>query len=76
MNLQKPYSYHFFLFALMVRFCQGIGDQFVTIACFTIITIQYPEDKETYVGYAEAVIGLGLMAGPVIGAFFYDYVQY
>lgn len=56
----------------MVRFCQGIGDQFVTIACFTIITIQYPEDKETYVGYAEAVIGLGLMAGPIVGAFFYD----
>jgi MFS family permease len=60
----------------MVRFAQGLGDQFVTIACFTIITIQYPEDKETYVGLAEAVIGVGLMAGPVVGAFFYEWVQF
>jgi predicted MFS family arabinose efflux permease len=53
-----------------------MGDQFVAIACFTIITISYPEDKETYIGLAEGCIGIGLMIGPALGSFFYEYLQY
>jgi predicted MFS family arabinose efflux permease len=36
----------------------------------------YSDNREQYLGYAEAVTGIGLMLGPVIGGPLYDLLGY
>lgn len=61
------YDKTFFVVALLSRFTQGLGDALVTVAAFSIITIEFPEDKEKYIGWMQTCCGLGLLLGPVIG---------
>lgn len=37
-----------------------------------IITSFFPEEKELYIGILEAGIGVGLLVGPLLGAFLYS----
>ena len=62
--------------ALIARFIQGIGNAMVQTACYAIITFVYADNREQYLGYAEAVTGVGLMLGPVIGGPLYDLLGY
>ena len=48
----------------------------VQTACYAIITYVYSDNREKYLGYAEAVTGIGLMVGPVIGGPLYDELGY
>jgi hypothetical protein len=41
------------------------------IIVFSIVAIEYPEDKVVYFGYCESATGIGLMAGPIVGQVFY-----
>ncbi len=61
------YDKTFFAVALLSRFTQGLGDALVTVAAFSIITIEFPDDKEKYIGWMQTCCGLGLLLGPVIG---------
>ena len=36
----------------------------------------FSDNREKYLGMAEAAAGIGLMLGPVMGAFIYAYVGY
>lgn len=38
-------------------------------------TIEFPEDREKYIGYVELCLGLGLMLGPVLGSAFYNLTE-
>lgn len=38
-------------------------------------TIEFPEDREKYIGYVELALGLGLMLGPVLGSVFFALTQ-
>jgi MFS family permease len=38
---------------------------------YSISTNFYPENKESMVGFIEAVTGVGLIMGPLIGSFLY-----
>lgn len=38
---------------------------------YSISTNFYPENKESMVGYIEAVTGVGLIMGPLIGSFLF-----
>jgi MFS family permease len=55
---------------------QGAGDAFTQTACFSLITIEFSEDQETYLGWAEAATGLGLAIGPTLGSLVYTEVGY
>lgn len=66
----------FFVCCVIARLIDGVGDSFTHTACFSIISIEFSEEKEKYIGRAESVIGFGLMAGPVIGSFIYAYAGY
>lgn len=57
----------YFYVALIMRFIQGTGNALVQTACYAVITFVYSDNREKYLGYAEAVTGIGLMLGPVIG---------
>lgn len=48
----------------------------VQTACYAIITFVYADNREKYLGYAEAVTGIGLMLGPVIGGPLYEFLGY
>lgn len=43
----------------------------IQTTCYSLATTQFPNEKEAMIGYIEAVMGIGLMMGPVIGAAFY-----
>ena len=43
---------------------------------YSIITIEFPEDSDKYLGWAEAATGLGLMVGPALGSLVYGFFQY
>ena len=43
---------------------------------FSLITIEFAEDQEKYLGWAEAATGLGLAIGPTLGSLVYDAVHY
>jgi MFS family permease len=50
---------------------------FVTLFVgYAIITFVFSDDREKYIGMAEAIAGVGLMIGPVIGAFLYSAFGY
>ena len=57
----------YFYMALFLRFMQGTGNAFVQTSCYAVITYVYSDNREKYLGYSEAVTGIGLMLGAVIG---------
>ena len=59
-----------------MRFIQGIGNALVQTACYAIVTFVYSDNREKYLGYAEAVTGIGLMLGPVMGGPLYNSLGY
>ncbi len=40
------------------------------------MTIEFPKRRETYIGYCQAAVGVGLMLGPVMGSLIYSGVKY
>lgn len=60
----------FFYSALATRAVQGMADAFITTACYSMITIEFPKNTPTYIGYVEMALGLGMMLGPILGSIF------
>ena len=60
------------MFAFILRFIQGLSVSFLLPAYFTISTTDYPERKVEILGLIEAMIGLGLVIGPIIGSTLYS----
>lgn len=48
----------------------------VQTSCYAIITFVFSDNREKYIGMAEAVSGIGLMIGPVIGGAIYTVTNY
>ncbi|CDW74258.1 permeases of the major facilitator superfamily [Stylonychia lemnae] len=46
------------------------------IISFSLITIEFAEDQEKYLGWAEAATGMGLAIGPTLGSLVYEEVGY
>jgi MFS family permease len=61
---------------LCLRFFQGLGDVMVSTAGYSIVTIEFPGEKEQYIGYCQASVGIGLMLGPVFGVALYSYADF
>lgn len=57
--------------SLLNRFLQGLSSCMIQTTMYSISTNFYPENKESMVGFIEAVTGVGLIMGPLIGSFFY-----
>lgn len=56
----------FLYLALVIRFIQGIGDQFVQTTTYSVLSSSFPSSREKILGYAETAAGIGLMIGPNI----------
>jgi MFS family permease len=48
----------------------------VQTACYSLISLKYPENREKFIGLGEAFSGVGLMAGPGIAGVLYTYFGY
>ena len=44
--------------------------------CYSIATNEFPDRKEQIVGWVEALTGLGLIIGPIIGSTLYSLLGY
>lgn len=43
---------------------------------YAVITIEFPLEKEKYLGWAEAATGIGLVMGPFIGSILFRFLKY
>ena len=66
----------FMIAGIVLRFFQGLGDSMVSTAGYSIITIEFPLQKEKYIGYCQAAVGIGLMMGPIVGQALYTYFNF
>jgi MFS family permease len=66
----------FFGLSITIRFFQGIGDSMVATSAYSIVSIEFPHNREVYIGYCQTAVGLGLLLGPVIGTTIYKFVHY
>jgi MFS family permease len=48
----------------------------VSTAGYSILTIEFPLEKERYIGYCQASVGIGLMLGPIMGVSLYEYADF
>lgn len=60
----------FFGLAMVVRGFQGFANSFIGTSIYSMTTIEFPNNREKYIGYVELALGLGLMLGPVLGSLF------
>lgn len=66
----------FFGLSLFVRFMQGLGDSMVATSAYSIVSIEFPHQREIYIGYVQTAVGLGLLLGPVIGTLIFSFAGY
>jgi MFS family permease len=55
---------------------QGLGDSMVATSAYSIVAIEFPQQREIYIGYVQTAVGLGLLLGPVIGTIIYSFAGY
>jgi MFS family permease len=55
---------------MVVRGFQGFANSFIGTSIYSMTTIEFPHNREKYIGYVELSLGLGLMLGPVLGSVF------
>ena len=57
--------------AILLRTVEGFAASFVATSAYSIATNDFPNETDEIVGYLEASYGVGLLIGPVVGAFIY-----
>ena len=62
----------FITLALLNRFLQGFSSSLIQTTMYSICTNFFPDDKDAMVGYIEAVTGVGLILGPLLGSGLYS----
>jgi MFS family permease len=55
---------------------QGLASCAIQTVSYSICTNFYPDKKEAMVGYIEAMTGIGLIMGPLIGSLLFSYGGY
>lgn len=48
----------------------------VATAAYSIVSIEFPNNREVYIGYCQTAVGLGLLMGPVVGTTIYKFAHY
>jgi MFS family permease len=48
----------------------------VATSAYSIVSIEFPHQREVYIGYCQTAVGLGLMLGPVIGSTIFMFAGY
>ena len=59
-----------------LRLLQGIASAFVQTTAFIIVTNDYEEKGEMLIGLLEAMVGIGLILGPILGSILYSFLGF
>jgi MFS family permease len=43
---------------------------------YSVVSIEFPHNRDVYIGYCQTAVGLGLLLGPVIGTTIFGLVKY
>ena len=62
----------FFWVSFIFRILQGFGDGCAGTAIFSIIAIEFKEEKALYTSLFSASIGLGALLGPMVGQLIFN----
>ena len=62
----------FITLVLLNRFLQGFSSSMVQTTMYSISTNFFPNHKDAMIGYIEAVTGVGLIIGPLVGSALYS----
>lgn len=57
--------------AFLLRILQGMSSSFIQTTCYSIISVLYPDKRDSYIPIIEFAIGLGNAIGPILGAVLY-----
>ena len=55
----------------MLRTIQGMAAATLNTTCWAIVTALYQRDGQKYLGILSAIIGVGLLIGPIVGSTLY-----
>lgn len=66
----------FFAAAACGRLVQGLADALVCVAIPSLVAIEWPQHNESYQGYLNGGMGIGLTLGPLLNACVYDHLGY
>mmetsp|Transcript_12954 Transcript_12954/g.18903 ORF Transcript_12954/g.18903 Transcript_12954/m.18903 type:complete len:445 (-) Transcript_12954:47-1381(-) len=61
----------FVVVSFIGRFLMGVGGSALLTSCFAVLSNIYSDEVETKIGIMETCGGVGLIVGPLIGAFLY-----
>ena len=61
----------FITLSVLFRFIQGLGSSLIQTTMYSICANFFPDHKDAMIGYIEAVTGVGLCFGPLIGSALY-----
>jgi len=53
-----------------------VADAQICVTIFSIITLEFTDNTEVYVGYIMMALSFGMMMGPVISSVVYPYLGY
>jgi MFS family permease len=48
----------------------------VSTSAYSIVSIEFPDQREIYMGYCQTAVALGLLLGPVIGTLIFSFAKY
>jgi MFS family permease len=61
--------YLFIALSFLAQIIGGLGGGLNSTCALSIISSFFPSEKELYIGILEAGIGIGMLLGPLCGAF-------
>ena len=62
----------FITLSVLFRFIQGLGSSLIQTTMYSICANFFPNHKDAMIGYIEAVTGVGLCFGPLLGSTLYS----
>jgi MFS family permease len=72
----SPNATVFLVISVVARIMQAIGDSVVCVVIPIIMSSLYPESSNSYMGYFQSMIGMGMSFGPMFGSMFYSVAGY
>lgn len=66
----------FYTGTICVRILEGVGGSLLETPVYSLVAIEFPEDKDKYISYVELAAGIGLTVGPFISVFMYNYLHF
>ena len=75
-DVPEKYPSHFVLVNGIARFAQGYGDSLSMASCMSLISHNFQDSQEKYIGLVGSALGVGLMIGPPLGSCIYSGYNY